>query len=88
MFAISHLLSRCVVYLPHTFRKNNKNQYSNCSDTNSNRGAALSKLFFLITNPVLVGSTGVLQIIRIKSCFGVLTVKPSVILGFCDRSPS
>lgn len=88
MFAISHLLSRHTMYLPPVFRKNNKNQYSNCTDTNSNRGAALSKPFFLIANPVLVGSTGVLQIIRIKSCFGVLTVKPSVIWGFCRRSHS
>lgn len=56
----------------HMFRKNNKNQYSNCPDTNSSRGAALCKLLFLIANTLLVQNTGVLQIVRIKSWFGVL----------------
>lgn len=70
------------------FRKNNKNQYSNCTDTNSKRRAALCKPLFLIANAILVQSTGVLQIIRIKRCFGVFKVKCSDILGFCHKSHS
>lgn len=70
-----HLLSRCLVYLPQMLRKNNKNQYSNCTDTNSKRGAALCKPLFLIASAILVQSTGVLQIIRIKTCFGVFKVQ-------------
>lgn len=68
------------------FKKNNKNQYSNCTDTISNRGAALCKPLSPIANAILVQSTGVLQIIRIKSCFGVLKVKCSSILGCCEES--
>jgi len=70
------------------FSKKSKNQYSDCTDKNSTRGATLSKLLFLTANAILPQSTGVLQIIRIKSCFGVLKVKCSGILEFCDKSHS
>jgi len=66
-----HLLCRCLVYLPYVFKKKNKDQYENHTGTNSNKGTAL----LLVANAVLAQSMGALQIVRIKSRFGVLKVQ-------------
>ena len=53
------------------FKKKNKDQYENHTGTNSNKGTAL----LLVANAVLAQSMGALQIVRIKSRFGVLKVQ-------------